>query len=115
MNGARKRWSRLVRRWRRSGQTAREFAAGAGINPGTLVYWASRLKREGSGTEQQGVDRHDSKGEGKRGRFVELIAGPIEERRFEIELVDGRRLRVPPDFDAAALGRLLTVLGSTAR
>ena len=115
MDGARKRWTRLVRRWRRSGQTAREFAVGAGVNPGTLAYWASRLKREGGGTQQQGVERPDSKSEAKRGSFVELIAGPIEERRFELELVDGRRLRVPPDFDAAALGRLLAVLGSTAR
>ncbi|MCU0693539.1 MAG: hypothetical protein MUF54_19290 [Polyangiaceae bacterium] len=115
MDGARKRWSGLVERWRRSGQTAREFAAGAGINRGTLLYWAWRLKHEGNGAKRIAVTRRASNTDGKRGSFVELIAGPIEERRFEIELVDGRRVHVPPEFDAAALGSLLTVLESTAR
>jgi transposase len=114
MEGARERWFRLVRRWRRSGQTAREFARGAGINPSTLAYWSWRLNREDR-TGQQAVSRHDWKSPAQQGSFVELIAGPAEDRRSELELVDGRRLRVPPDFDAAALGRLLAVLGSGGR
>lgn len=40
------RWAGLVRRRRRSGQTAHEFAESAGVNAGTLAYWAWRLKRE---------------------------------------------------------------------
>jgi hypothetical protein len=79
------------------------------------LYWAWRLKHEGNGAKRIAVTRRASNTDGKRGSFVELIAGPIEERRFEIELVDGRRVHVPPEFDAAALGSLLTVLESTAR
>ena len=79
------------------------------------MYWASRLKREGRVVGPRGAERRDSKGEVERGGFVELIGGPIEERRFEIELADGRRVRVPPAFDAAALERLLGVLASMGR
>ena len=32
---------------------------------------------------------------------------------FEVELANGRRLRVPADFDGEALGRLLTTLERT--
>jgi hypothetical protein len=46
MHAARDRWAGLVRRWRRSGQSAREFVERAGLNAGTLAYWAWRLNRE---------------------------------------------------------------------
>ena len=115
MDGARERWTPLVRRWQRSGQTACEFAQAAGVNPSTLTYWAWRLKRESEGSKGHGVTRQGSKAEVDRGSFVELVASPVEEQRFEIELVDGRRLRIPTEFDAAALGRLLAVLGGTGQ
>jgi hypothetical protein len=38
-------WERTVARWRRSGQTAREFATREGVRPGTLLWWSSRLGR----------------------------------------------------------------------
>jgi transposase len=115
MGGARGRWSRLVRRWRRSGQTAREFAGATGIKASTLSYWAWRLKREAEGKKGRRAERRESKVQAHRGDFVELIAGPFEERRFEIELVDGRRLRVPREFEAAAVERLLAVIEGTGR
>ena len=49
MGATRNRWAGLVRRWRHSGETARTFAASAGVNAGTLAYWAWRLKRDGTG------------------------------------------------------------------
>jgi hypothetical protein len=35
----------MVARWRRSGQTAREFGTREGVRPGTLLWWSSRLGR----------------------------------------------------------------------
>ena len=111
MDGARDRWAGLVRRWRRSGQTAREFAEGAGVNAGTLAYWAWRLKRERSGTEGRQVKRRRSTSASVQGaRFVELMVDTPEDGRFLLELGDGRRLRIPAAFDAEGLKRLLTAL-----
>jgi hypothetical protein len=47
--------------------------------------------------------------------FVEIVPGGIEEQRFELELLDGRRVRFPRNFDAAALGRLLELLDRAGR
>jgi hypothetical protein len=41
--------------------------------------------------------------------LVELSGGMVDDR-FELELGGGRQLRIPPRFDAEALGRLLAVL-----
>lgn len=38
-----KEWSRLVEQWRRSGRSAKEFAASKGVHPTTLSWWAWRL------------------------------------------------------------------------
>jgi hypothetical protein len=46
---------------------------------------------------------------------VELIVDRHEDGRFELELGDGRRVRIPMGFDAAALGRLLSVLSDVRR
>jgi transposase len=115
MDAARERWAGLVKRWRRSGQTAREFADSAGVNAGTLAHWAWRLKREGKGGNERPVKRGSSSAPARERRsFVELIVDGPEDGRFLLELGDGRRLRIPAGFDAAALGRLLTVLGGDA-
>ncbi|HUH93510.1 MAG TPA: hypothetical protein VL742_10300 [Casimicrobiaceae bacterium] len=112
MGATRDRWAARVRRWRQSGQTAREFAAAAGVNAGTLAYWAWRLKRDGNGAGGQATRRRRrrSTAPSKHARFVELIVDRPEERSFDLELGDGRRLRIPPGFDGPALDRLLLVL-----
>jgi hypothetical protein len=101
----------LVKRWRRSGQTARRFAKGAGVNAATLTHWAWRLKREGKSRAKRTVRR------GRRGasgaapaRFVELRVDGPHDGRFVLELGDGWRLQIPPGFDGAALERLLAVV-----
>jgi transposase len=106
---SRAKWSQVVSRWRRSGLTAGEFAAKAGVNANTLSYWAWQLKRGREGSQDKG------KGPVKRRRdeggfpVVEVVAD-LRAARFELELVSGLRLRVPPDFDAGELARLLAVV-----
>lgn len=109
MRTRRREWAQRVRRWRRSGQTAREFSESIGVKPGTLTYWAWRLGREGRGASA------GRKTSGKCQRpaptaFVELVSGAIGDGRFELELGGGRRLRIPVGFEAEALERLLGVV-----
>ncbi len=110
MRTGRAEWSDRVRRWRRSRLTAREFAARAGLNAGTLMYWASRLKREAATPTQAA----SSEPEPLRLPLVELRA-TVGADDFELELGAGRRLRIPAGFDAAALERLLGVLDRPGR
>jgi len=41
-------WTELVRGWRASRQSAREFARTRGITDSALRYWATRLERVGA-------------------------------------------------------------------
>jgi len=38
-------WRSTVARWRKSGLTAREFAAREGVSDRTLLFWSSTLRR----------------------------------------------------------------------
>lgn len=98
---SRAKWERLVERWRRSGLTSREFAARAGVNRGTLTYWAWRLKRESGGDLDAG--------EAARPLPVIELTAEIGESRFELEVADCRVL-VPRGFDDGELRRLLAIV-----
>jgi transposase-like protein len=102
-------WQKRIERWRDSGLSADQFAAELGINAGTLRYWKYHL-----GKEARGVSASARKPERvKASDLVEMpapvaaVAGPAV---FELELGAERKLRIPPQFDAAALERLLAVL-----
>jgi transposase len=109
MRKRREEWAERVGRWRRSGLTAKEFARSVGINAGTLTYWACRLGRDRHvrdvASSQSGVSRL-----APEVGFVELMARSGGDSRFELELGNGRRLRIPASFEAAVLERLLAVL-----
>jgi hypothetical protein len=84
--------------------TAREFAVRAGLNAGTLSYWKWRLSRDA-----KPVKRRVTAGPA-RATLLELAPVAMSDERVEVELASGHRLRVPTGFDAASLGRLLSVL-----
>lgn len=97
-------WIRRVGEWQQSGLTATEYARRLGANEGTLKHWIWRLSKEESPSRAPAVD------------FVEVMTGAGSRRAeagrgpFEIELEGGVRVRVPHDFDAAVLERLLAVV-----
>jgi len=102
-------WQRRVDRWKDSGLTAKEFSAETGINPGTLQFWRYKLRRLGPGRRRT------------RDGVASMLSSMVEvrpavaaaESRFEIELGNGRRLRVPTVFDASSLKALLAILEAT--
>jgi hypothetical protein len=101
-------WQKRVERWRDSGLPADQFAAELGINAGTLRFWGYKLnkaKLEGGA----GVAPPKKKRSVRVPSFVE-VRTTTSAAAFEIELGNGRRLRVPTEFDVDALGRLLSVL-----
>jgi hypothetical protein len=99
-------WQKRVDRWRESGLTAKEFAAEMGLNAGTLQFWKYKLKK-----------RRDGSAERRREGAAQMASSLVEIRpvgagadaRFEIELGNGRRVRVPAAFEPAALKTLLAV------
>jgi hypothetical protein len=111
-------WAKRVSWWRESGLTAKEFAAESGMNAHTLAHWAWKL---GAGGDQ--AARRRATPARPAHAWVEVITGDHRNGTsasaptritasscFELVLPGGRTVRVPPDFDAEALGRLLAVI-----
>jgi hypothetical protein len=121
---AREEWAKRVERWRDSGLTCAEFAAELGVNARTLTYWKWVLGKEAKGEKRTWPGRKARGAQPRAGRAAvtkpasapAMLSGLIEvqtaprDGRFELELSGGKRLRVPPSFDAAELRRLLAVL-----
>jgi transposase-like protein len=94
-----------VRAWRRSGQSSRAYAARAGLNANTLLYWSWQLRREGAKPDESPAPRAFD--------FVELPSSVSSSDRASpaIELETGRvLLRVSDGFDAETLRRVLDVV-----
>jgi hypothetical protein len=101
-------WEKRVERWSDSGLTAKQFAVETGINAGTLNFWKYKLKALGVPTRGR---RPKNVTTPAMSSLVEVQpVGLAVEDRFEIELRDGRRVRVPAAFEPAALRALLTIL-----
>jgi hypothetical protein len=103
-------WQNRIERWRESGLTAEKFSAELGINAGTLKFWRYKLKkakREAS----DAVTRPKKRRSLAATSFVEVRTA--SHSLFEVELGNGRRLRVPNGFDVDTLERLLGLLERT--
>ena len=103
-------WRRRIERWSQSGLTASAYAAQVGLNVHTLRKWKYLLDRQ-----DRQATRLAASQTLQAPACLPLIelrarASSVDER-FEVELGDGRRLRVPSSFEPQALRRLLGVLG----
>jgi len=121
-------WRTEVRRWRRSGQTAADYATQRGLSRSTLTWWASQLgvkaaagKPASEGTAPRApaflpvrvVAAQEPGGQESTARvaaYTDRLA-----TSFEVVLINGRRVRVGDGFDATALARLLDVAEGGAR
>jgi transposase len=117
-NGAKERsWRRLIQRWRRSGQTIRDFCAEHEVSEPSFFAWR-RTIAERDGDRQRGRPRSNAGGGGDDGektqdppafaplRVVSTPAGTP----FEVVLRDGCIVRVPAGFDPTTLRQLLALL-----
>jgi hypothetical protein len=103
---SREEWQKRVERWRDSGLSAEQFASELGINPGTLKFWGYKLGKESRAGAAVPAQRRPS---APKTPFVEVRPEPVASI-IEVELSNGRRLRVPATFDARVLERLLPIL-----
>ena len=99
-------WQKRIERWNDSGLSAEQFAAEMGINAGTLRHWKYFLAKPASGAATATPVSTAAATD-----LVEVRpAVAATATAFELELGADRKLRIPPQFDAGALERLLTVL-----
>jgi transposase-like protein len=106
---SRNEWRKRVARWKESGLTAKEFGAREGINPGTLYFWRYKL------AYGDRLDRPPKRGTRSDAVVASLVEVPaptvvVGDQRFEIELGNGRLIRVSAGFDAESLRALLSVV-----
>jgi len=94
-------WRARVERWKSSGLSAAAFAAKTGCSAKSLSWWSWKL-----GREDQAPPVAESRA---LVPFVEVSAVTAEQCRLEVE-VAGATIRVPPEFDAVTLSRLIATL-----
>lgn len=93
-------WAKRVKRWRRSGLSAKEYAEKAGLKASTLTYWSWRLNSKKAPVEEQ-TDG---------GALVEIEITPVVvSAPIEIVLA-GACARVPAGADEATLAMVIRVL-----
>jgi hypothetical protein len=117
-------WRRLLAEWERSGLSQAEFCRRRDIKAVNLAWWKRRLK----GTDHaDGGRRARQPRRGGRDGFVEvaLRRGPSSAAamgattiipasdRYEVVLPGGVGLRLPDDFDAERVARLVQALAAT--
>jgi transposase len=99
---SRAQWKQRVAQWKKSGLTAEVFGAQQGLNPGTLRWWSSALRRPVARSTRVG--------------FARLVpvdtapARPAEPAPLDVVLSSGRVVRVRQGFDPALLRDLLAAL-----
>jgi transposase-like protein len=95
------RWRSLIAAQEQSGESVARFAERRGLNSATLYWWRSRLRsREREQPEFVPIEIFGA----------ERPAAAAIDGVFELELAGGRRLRVPPRFDADELARLIVAV-----
>jgi hypothetical protein len=101
-------WAKLVREWKVSGLTAREFSKRKGLNPQTLSWWKWRLGAEVS-SRKPAVPKPP-----KRAALVPVQVVAVDSRvsaETPVEVVLGEVVvRVRRGFDAGTLARVLDVV-----
>ena len=85
-------WQKHIAAQAQSGLTAAEYCRRHGVVVSQFLYW--RAKQKGN----------------KSGEF--LPVGRNTESSFELTVNDQIRVRIPSDFEVAALKRLLEVMGA---
>lgn len=101
-------WLEIVQRWRRSGQTAGQYAQRHGLHAGTLAVWGTKLRSELTAATEPVR-------EGAVTGFlpVRVVGGSArsesqrESAELEVILRNGRRVLVRGDVGSDTLKRLL--------
>src|SRR3954466_13154063 len=110
-------WRRLIKEWRRSGLSVREFCAAQGLSEANLYAWR-RILAERDAQAVQFVPVRVIPGATGAGDHDTSSAVAHDARaaahgslaRLELIVAGGQRLRIGPGFDEATLRRVLAIL-----
>ena len=110
-------WAKVVRAWKRSGETAAAFAESRGMSPRTLTWWKWKLASGDSSTSPPRKRRgRRSKGERRPSPSIpRLVAVEVQPDRdagvaWELQNARGDALRVMSGIAPGDLARVLAVL-----
>jgi hypothetical protein len=112
---SRETWAKRVEQWKDSGLSGPEFAQELGISAHSLSWWKWRLRADA----RKAASPEAMKRRPRRRRaakiaspitFVEMPSPALRES-LEVVLLTGVRIRVPSEFDAGAVARLVEALG----
>ena len=108
-------WRRMLRLWKRSGQTGRDFCADHGLGEPSFYAWRREIARrdqEPTPTANQ-PERLRAPDPVALPTFVEVAVDAGDAAAapaLEVVLASGRRVRVGPGFHAELLRQLVRVL-----
>ena len=101
-------WAKRVERWDRSGLSAEAFAVREGLRAKQLYWWRWKLRSSVSGASPR--LSAPERVEFLPVRVVDSTTAPAgDSSPIEIALPNGRVVRVTAGFDAATLGRVLSL------
>jgi hypothetical protein len=120
-----RRWRRLLRLWRRSGLTGRDFCVKHGLQEGSFYAWRREIARrdQEEAVAPKRAARALVKGRAQRqagGRKlpafmqVKIDGAASGTSAMEVIVANGRMLRVRPGFDGEALRQLLGLVEEPA-
>lgn len=105
-------WRERVASWKKSGQTATEYARQIGVRPQTLAWWGWRIR-----TQPAKPGKEPAKPQAAGFVEIRVSTSETEEEReapaepLELMLGEGLRLRIPVRFDEGSLRRVVATLG----
>ena len=109
-------WLQEVNRWRSSGQSADVYARTHDLHPGTLAFWASRL-RHGADSRPARKSTNGASASAflpvrvsSKSALREISTEMSVVGGLEVVLTNGRRVRVAGPFRAESLAQLLAVV-----
>jgi transposase-like protein len=103
-------WRRLLLELAQSGEGEGRFCRRHGVRPATLKWWRWRLACGGLPEAESALAGGSGAAQFTEIRWRGSEAGGCTEAGFELRWGDGLTLRIPSEFDAGALRRLLAVL-----
>ena len=104
-------WERLMAEFDASGLSRAEFCRQRNLNYTTMSKWITRRTKAVLAGNHRSRHRKDCASEASP--FVEVsIASEARPAAYEVVLRTGRSIRVPADFDADAVTRLILAVES---
>lgn len=104
-------WQGLLGQWKDSGLSQAEFCRRRSLKPMTFYWWKRKLSANGKTVSRRGARGKRSSVLSQAGGFVEVqLARPGGPGDYEVVLSRGRVVRLPGDFDAETVTRLISAV-----